>query len=548
MIGPTALELGRDVFDLLLASSVKAVGLIALAWLALIFIRPRRPALEHAVWAAVLCGMLLLPALGVLALLPDASSRVMVETAIPVPAVPAWASPALPVSATDTGSSAYWRGAAGLLSLLVTTILLLRPTLVRRRVLRLIARADVITQPAAHQLLQRLLGETNLSRAPRLVSSPEVGTPVVFGCFRPVIILPAAWQQWTSEKLHTVLLHELTHVARRDGWVMAAGSLNAAVFWFHPLARWLHRQLRMVAEMACDDHAVMVARDPEGYAETLLEIAERCQDKGALPATTPAMAHTPRVTRRIERILRNPAFHSGMLCGAVRRPLTVAALSATILLSLVSVTFGQPGGVTLSGSVQDASGARIPKATVLIVDSARSITEATTTGADGSYRLDGLAPSAAYGIEVRARGFTIHSQAMDLSADKHLDITLEVGRIQEAVVVSGKRRPVDSSRATTIRKRIRVGGNVQKAKLVQHIRPIYPVDAEQEGVEGTVLLEAIISKQGEPIGLKTINTVVDRRLVTAAIEAVRYWRYKPVLLNGQPIEVVTTINVVFQLP
>ncbi len=67
-------------------------------------------------------------------------------------------------------------------------------------------------------------------------------------------------------------------------------------------------------------------------------------------------------------------------------------------------------------------------------------------------------------------------------------------------------------------------------------------------MEGTVLLEAVISQEGEPLGLKAINTVVDQRLVSAAIEAVRLWRYEPVLLNGKPVEVVTTVNVTFRLP
>lgn len=548
MIDSSALEFGRVVFDVLFTSSLKAAALVLTAWLALFLIRQRRAALQHSVWTAVLCGMLLLPVLGLLSLLPQLSSSAVVATAIPVLAIPAWSSAEVSALAANRGSSADWRGLAGLFSLLVTSILLLRSLLVRRRVVQLIARAEPITQQAAQQLLQSLLGATRLSRPPGLVSSPEVGTPAVFGCLRPAIILPANWPEWSKEKLRAVLLHELTHVARRDGWVMAAGSVNATVFWFHPLAHWVGSRLRVLAEMACDDHAIMIARDPEGYAETLLEIAERCQDRGALPVTTAAMAHTPRVTRRIERILGNAAFHSGMLGGAARRRLTVAASSGTLLLSIVSVTLGQSGGVALSGSVQDASGARIPRATVLIVDLARSSAEATTTSADGSYRLDGLAPSATYGIEVRAMGFAAHNQTVDLTADKHLDITLEVGRVEEEIVILGKRPPVDSSRPKTAGGQIRVGGNVEKAKLVHHVRPIYPADAEQESVEGTVLLEAVISKQGEPLGLKTINTVVDRRLVNAAIEAVRLWRYEPVLLNGQPTEVVTTIRVAFQLP
>ena len=548
MIDASALEFGRAVFDLLFMSSLRAVALIVPVWLALFLIRRRRPTLEHGIWTAVLGGMLLLPALGLLRLLPELSSSAMVETAIPLPPIPAWSGAVVPTLATETGPFVDWRGLAGLISVFVTSILLLRSVFARRRVLQLIARTDSITEPAAQRSLQSLLGATNLDRPPKLVSSPEVGTPVVYGCFQPVIILPATWPNWSRDKLRAVLSHELTHVARRDHWVMVAASLNAAVFWFHPLAWWVRTRLRALAETACDDHTIMIVRDPEGYAETLLEIAKCSQGKGPVPATTPAMAHTSRVTRRIERILRNRACHCGLLRGAVRRRLTAATLSAAVSVSLVSVTLGQSGGVTLFGSVRDASGARIPGATVLIVDPSRNSKEATMTGADGSFRLHRLVPSNAYEIEVRARGFAVHNQPVDLIADQHLDIILKVGRIEEEIVIAGKRPAVDSSPPKRTGRRIRVGGNVQPARLLQHVRPIYPTDAEREGVEGTVLLEAVINKRGEPIRLKALNTVVDRRLVTAAIEAVRKWHYEPALLNGKSIEVVMTISVTFQLP
>ena len=546
MIGATALEFGKVVFDGLFISSLRAVVLILPVWLALSLIRPRRPALEHGVWTALLCGMLLLPVLDLLGKLPEISSSVIVETTVSVPMIPAWSDTAVSPLTTDSGSSVDWCGLAGLLSLLVTSILLLRSMAAWRRILQLIARADAIVEPVARELLQSLLKAAKLGHAPKLVSNPEIGTPVVFGFIRPTIILPATWKEWDKKKLRAVLLHELTHIARRDGWILAAAALNDAIFWFHPLARRLRGCLRESAEMACDDHVILVVRDPEGYAETLLEIATGSKEKGVHPAATPAMAHTPRIARRIKRILRKPGFHSGMLRGSVRRWLTAAALTAAVLLSLVSITLGQSSGVTLSGSVQDASGARIPEAIVLIVDSANGNTEATTTSADGSYRIQGLAPASAYRIKVRARGFATHEQKLDLTADKHLDITLEVSPIEEMVVVSGSRPPGELS--TFRMSRVRVGGNLEKAKLVHHVPPIYGKDVQREGVEGTVLLEAVISKQGEPTGLKQINTVVDRRLVTAAIEAVRKWRYKPMLLNGQPIEVLTTISVSFQLP
>ena len=94
-------------------------------------------------------------------------------------------------------------------------------------------------------------------------------------------------------------------------------------------------------------------------------------------------------------------------------------------------------------------------------------------------------------------------------------------------------------------KRIRVGGNVQAAKIIDMIRPIYPPLAKQARIQGVVRLEAIISKQGQIENLRVISG--HPLLIQSALDAVRQWRYQPTLLNGEPVEVVTTIDVVFTL-
>ena len=68
--------------------------------------------------------------------------------------------------------------------------------------------------------------------------------------------------------------------------------------------------------------------------------------------------------------------------------------------------------------------------------------------------------------------------------------------------------------------RIKVGGNVQQARLVRQPRPEYPAELQQAGVEGTVQLQAIISKDGVPLSLKVMNNGVDQRLVPLAVDAV----------------------------
>lgn len=93
--------------------------------------------------------------------------------------------------------------------------------------------------------------------------------------------------------------------------------------------------------------------------------------------------------------------------------------------------------------------------------------------------------------------------------------------------------------------RIRVGGNVQQAKLIHAPRPVYPALAKQARIQGTVRLQAIIAKDGSIQELQVLQG--HPLLVQSALDAVRQWRYQPTLLNGEPVEVVTTIDVVFTL-
>jgi periplasmic protein TonB len=93
--------------------------------------------------------------------------------------------------------------------------------------------------------------------------------------------------------------------------------------------------------------------------------------------------------------------------------------------------------------------------------------------------------------------------------------------------------------------RIRVGGNVQAAKMLRQIQPMYPQIAKTAHVQGTVILHAIISKDGSVQELQYVSG--PPLLMKSAMDAVRQWRYQPTLLNGEPVEVDTTISVIFTL-
>ena len=94
-------------------------------------------------------------------------------------------------------------------------------------------------------------------------------------------------------------------------------------------------------------------------------------------------------------------------------------------------------------------------------------------------------------------------------------------------------------------KRITIGGNVQQAKLISQPKPVYPPLAKQARISGVVHLQAIIGNEGNVINLAVISG--HPLLIPSAMEAVRQWVYQTTLLNGEPVEVVTQIDVNYTL-
>jgi len=93
--------------------------------------------------------------------------------------------------------------------------------------------------------------------------------------------------------------------------------------------------------------------------------------------------------------------------------------------------------------------------------------------------------------------------------------------------------------------RIRVAGNIQESRLISRVEPQYPDLARQARIQGTVRLQAVIATDGTVSKLEVVSG--HPLLVQAALDAVRKWRYQETLLDGTPVEVATTISVVFTL-
>jgi protein TonB len=130
------------------------------------------------------------------------------------------------------------------------------------------------------------------------------------------------------------------------------------------------------------------------------------------------------------------------------------------------------------------------------------------------------------------------------------EIAAEIGPDTVRVVDLGERvvrpEPPRSDQPTQPEKHpMKISEGVLEAQLISRVEPQYPSLALQARVEGAVILHAIISRDGRITSLEVISG--HPFLVKAALDAVRQWRYRPTMLNGEPVEVDTTISVIFRL-
>jgi len=150
-----------------------------------------------------------------------------------------------------------------------------------------------------------------------------------------------------------------------------------------------------------------------------------------------------------------------------------------------------------------------------------------------------------YNRILRFQGITLAGDLKFIRAGKPV-LTLHIDSIEslDRASVTPSAPPAGAT-LVPIPHLVNIAGGVAVGMLLQKVTPDYPPAAKEARISGTVVLEAIIGKDGAIRALKVISG--HSTLQQAALDAVRQWRYRPYLLNGEPVEVRTTINVIFSL-
>jgi beta-lactamase regulating signal transducer with metallopeptidase domain len=328
---PTALEASGSLLSQLMSPAARALALGGAAGLGLAAFRVRTTAVRLFTWTAVLYAALAMPLLGwMLPALPVPApsflqhgyrSRLDQPTARPVlnhiaaseprglnlspsaankaaivpneTAAPAFSLSAIPWSVV--AAAIYLAGAFFLLARFVVGVALSR---------RLLQSSPMIDAPSVVERLAFHASAAGLTLIPRVAESEFISVPVTVGALRSTILLPAGWRDWDDAKLEAVVVHEMSHVARRDGLTQRLSLLHRAIFWFSPFAWWLDHHLADLAEQASDEAALSCGADRKDYARTLLSFFEALHAApGRVWWQGVAMAKAGQAEQRVERIL-----------------------------------------------------------------------------------------------------------------------------------------------------------------------------------------------------------------------------------------------------
>jgi len=203
-----------------------------------------------------------------------------------------------------------------------------------RRIAAQIHRASPLAEGREVEALRRIEQAHAVPRPAPFLLSPDSMEPGVFGILRPALLWPQGISTHLDDQhLHAILIHEVTHIRRRDNLTAALHMFVEAIFWFHPLVWWLGARLMDERERACDETVLTLGNQPGVYAESILKACRFCVES---PLPCVAGVSGSNLKRRITRIMNQQLGTRLTVAGKLLlASLATAALAAPIAIGIL---------------------------------------------------------------------------------------------------------------------------------------------------------------------------------------------------------------------
>ena len=580
------------LWDAMLKSTALFALALAADWL---LARRASAAVRHVVLVAALVGSILLPLVSLVApvwrlpVTADATGVTFRANATPVaPPVAPVAAPvvrpaAAPVRVLDWTRLLTWLWLAGVAVVAARSI-------AGAWIIRRIARRAVPAEGVP----------------PHVRLAERESMPLVFGIFRPVILVPGEFLEWPPAQRSMVLLHEEAHIARRDVLWQVLGETACALYWMNPLAWLVQLAALRRREAAADDRVLQAGVRASEYASRLLEMARSL--RVPMLCRQLAMARPRQLEGRMLAILasgieRAPASPRAIASVAVlvaasavtlaaMRPMAEDPVPVEARATAAARLFDFDGAVKEYRAAERATaekfgGNSVEHARMLVKlagalrvngqggEANQAVTEAIrifqvvapfdAAYAEALYRSgiwlqtakDMAGAKAAYerGLEVaRVAGerrfeSRMHSALAMMAIGQGLGGSVESKlHLEEAAkFVEPVPAPVNPLAVPASPGTLRMKDGLDKAPaLKRKVEPSYSDEARVQKWQTVVVLYVEVSETGKPENVRVLREA-GLGLDEEAVRAVRQWAFEPATRKGQPVRVAATIEVNFRL-
>lgn len=407
--------------------------------------------------------------------------------------------------------------------------------------------------PAAVQEMQRFLKVRST-----ICISSSVDIPVTFGIRPAMVLLPANFTGLDPSVQTAITCHELLHVQRRD-WVWTLGEeLIRAFFWFHPLVRSTIARIQLAREQVVDQEVVGVTGNRRLYLEALLQAAVPTRKSRLFPS--PLLLKESQLAARVALMLQEVSMSKRQIL------VSVFVMSSVLFIAAGVAAWSFPLAVSQGPVEEQAAPARPAQ------PQQQSTPQEKSTPAEGQMEKAAVTQRTPVTYPKQAKEDKVQGEVVaKVTIDENgsvADVDIVSGHelLREATLESLKQwkfvparlngKPVRSQASVEVHfvlkdspsesaEPLRLKADATGPKLIHKIDPVYPTAAKKAGVEGSVILQVTINAQGEVSEVKLERG--HDLLKDAAMEAVRQWRYRPTLLNGNPIAVVVAVTIEFKL-
>ncbi len=162
-----------------------------------------------------------------------------------------------------------------------------------------------------------------------------VGSPLIWGIFRPKILMPSAAVDWSEARLKTVFLHELTHASRMDHVMVLVNQLCKCLYWSNPLVWYVVHRHSLERELSCDEQVVQSGKNHIEYAEELVAITRDLKQERKYASV--AMTQHQGLAERIKSIIHHEHGSLHVVNVMALKAITTTALILAVVLSTAAI-------------------------------------------------------------------------------------------------------------------------------------------------------------------------------------------------------------------